>query len=429
MSAICEHPSLLHITGVVAENYEEEHKLSEDVMKFIISSTYPKYSVTVHRSYHDLRAIKRLEIAQTRNMDTTSPDRVEAGTADMSTVVQTVNRFPGVMVKKLLEKAWLLDGEGWVRSMTKGLREVNRWLQHVLKDDAVRTDFMDEDAHATRRRNRVSRREGQRRARELQQFFTCDVNSQYIVHCAANARRNDQSQRKRVLYIEPACGDGRVLKELLTQISSSGVCSDEVMVFACDIDPLMVRRASERIYAAGYKTSCGLESSSSATPPKPNIHGISSSFGDGVCVCVQTCDYLSLDVAQLARFLKLPESELDGSELDGWDVVVVGNPPYTLGVGSLSLPGNEVADTGREFPLQFLLQSVHLRACCVVMLLPGRCGKESFVRKAQLAVIAAQSGEFHWEFNSQEAPSTAFTICEHVVHQTCVIHTWTRGAI
>ena len=225
-------------------------------------------------------------------------------------------------------------------------------------ESIIRT-FCSDDLHQEEMKEFYIRKEKESRSRQLQQYFMCQNNINMIVKLATqtslsinNNNDNDEDEMKcsgSCLFIEPSCGDGRVLHQLARTYPNCSVIGN-------DIDESMVHISRK------------LLSNLDGTVTKTLVlHG---------------------DFLKTTR--KTFVDNKNNNNLVEKELIVVGGPPYTLGggTGALNSAGrgqttdhqcvenNEDVivddDDGRELPLQFLVHSCNVlkakRYKCIILI-------------------------------------------------------------
>jgi hypothetical protein len=315
--------------------------------------------------------------------------------------------FPKQRMKNLIKnESWEFDGDGWQMSMKKSLTVVNSWLQmvHIQFPDIVKT-FCDDKMHLQVKNVSRKRKIDEADARKFQQYFTIPSNIELLYGIALEGSLSSDAK---ILCIEPSCGDGRIVSALAS--------SPQVHhVFGCELDPVVGSQTANE---------CGMK------------------YPDKVTIVLK--DYLQTNASDLPSVIR------DDPALR---VVVVANPPYTMGGGTgvLQSQGTPVEDTGRDLPLLFILHSVRVfGASKLVMLLPERCSHPSFIARVQQAIkspgtlhhahvcVGAPSAsrsdvllvpqEVDWEVKSTSPRSSDFQFRERLIRQAVVVQVWEQHA-
>lgn len=293
--------------------------------------------------------------------------------------------FPSTRIKKLISNIpWEFEGDGWRADMIKGLHVVNEWLNSL--DPALLARFFDENAYKEEKLQLNARLQYEKHARKLQQYFMATSNIEFVV-----AEALKDSCRSTV-YIEPSCGDGRLLLSLAARENVLGVSG-------CELDAEIAARTRAACAASESRGKC-------------HIH---------------TGNFLSTTKADLTPAMKL----FWGEDLN--DIVVFGGPPYTLGGGDgdLRSQGDPTVDTGRDLPLQFIRHAaVVLNPRKIVFLLPPRCAEPEFIERTLCSMqnddIAEGKDKSSWQVITHPAPCNEFDFCGRIIRQPSVIQVWTH---
>lgn len=337
--------------------------------------------------------------------------------------------FPSKKLKKLLSSSfdsWSKCDENWQKERTKSLDMMDSYFSRLcsvsLDEDYQRQveRFVKESLFVEELQQWTVQKEDELRSRGLQQYFMSQHNVELIVRLVGNEKICPISKKQKVescgriqnnslnyghmLIIEPSCGDGRVLLALAESYPDSCVIGN-------DVDCLMVEKSKTMLHAHGL---------------------LGSPVRDIYC-----SDFLSLTRNMIA------------DEHHSWpEVIVVGNPPFTLGggTGALSSQGNGqnsryvnvnsdkwvAIDDGRDLPLKFLVHACAvLMATRVIFLLPKRCSADnSFISdaKKELCRISPHMN-CDWNvqtFDESDGVHQEFDFCSRKVRQSVVLQIWSR---
>lgn len=333
---------------------------------FVIACGDPGAGRTVHRAYKDLQALaKRDASARAAGSDAAAVD------------------FPGGRLKSLLSRCpWNLRGEGWRDDMTKGLSLANQWLGSI--GAPLLTQFCDETEYANERRRLALRLQSEKHARKMQQYLMSAENVGYVIREAL------KGSGENTVYIEPSCGDGRLVLALAEQGSVRHVVG-------CELDAVISDKATAAVASSAVAHKCRI---------------LSGNF-----LSTRSSDFVS----------GLMEEQKDSIERD---IVVFGGPPYTLGGGdgSLVASGDAAADTGRDLPLQFISHAAReLKPRKMVLLLPPRCGETSYIERTKETIInrGVVGDGISWDVVTVPAPNNEFDFCGRIIRQPSIIQLWT----
>ena len=194
----------------------------------------------------------------------------------------------------------------------------------------------------------------------LGQYFANDDNVVYTVEnllkyllsrsklspSSPNRCKTIQSIVKDYIFVEPSCGDGRILSEIMRRLTTLQDVDANPNTFAkpsiigYDIDPVACNACRRRLSDRNYS------------------------------IPVICTDFLQITRQEFRSHCCDMMGMTDRSVLHK-KVVMVGGPPYTVGRGK---------DIERDLPMKFIVHSfLELGAEHVCFILPERCGKEAFV--------------------------------------------------
>jgi len=482
-------------------------------LKLHIKLSLSNVSIIINRSVNDMKVLQR-ELRKICKQSLHSPDSSQ------------INGMPCGKIKFLVEAVpWVVCGQGWQPRLQGSVHLTEKWLlntMQLLQGSKVLDTFLNEQLYVQHKEALKQRREREARPRQLQQYFLSPTNLSSILHVCdllrtniSNAKqiltnRNNalkvltnrernvklfserervsgelwkerereglyEERERKVIFLEPSCGDGRLLK---------GLVERDWRCVGVEIDPLVANRAVESLLEIEEKDNNVIELKSRERERK---------------VPVIIHDYLSLSVNELYEAIEnsrennkerekeiqrekknknINEIERETGRVNTIErererhierererekdiLIVVGCPPYTEGGGTgvLCRPGGErerekeeEEDTGRDLPLQFLVHSVKLGAECVLLLLPPRCVTERFIKRAKRLLnvidkererekVESERGKEEKEENESErgrervreswdvcwkTADDEFIFCGRIVHQPAILQLWTR---
>jgi predicted RNA methylase len=180
--------------------------------------------------------------------------------------------FPVARFSKLSKYSWdATSGVGYHVEMKKSLIIVNEWLTSILNDTKPEYQndikkFTNEESYQLYRHELSLRCIHEKRMRELQQYFTLNDNIETLVNTTfeylllSNTHSNILND---TLFIEPSCGDGRVIKNLMAKGCKNivGYEIDEEIIR--NIENIQVKSkiltqdftAIDQVHVNGYKNS------------------------------------------------------------------------------------------------------------------------------------------------------------------------------
>jgi hypothetical protein len=181
-------------------------------------------------------------------------------------------QFPSSHCKKLLKFGdWDLV-TNWNPYLTKSLKILNDWLKNLMKFSPLECHkFYDELLYSQESFKRKERKALESSARVLQQYFMSDENMDTMV------TETLRFYLPNCLFIEPSCGDGRLLRALMKRLSQMpleerGHRQEEgelgTNVCGCDIDPNILERCLQPHGTNGESKG----ESNDSSPLKDRIH-------------------------------------------------------------------------------------------------------------------------------------------------------------
>ena len=193
-----------------------------------------------------------------------------------------------------------------------------------------------------------------------------------------------------VVFLEPSCGDGRLITELIRKTSES--CTPQCII-GYDIDPLAIKKSQS------------------------NLQGSSG-------VVLRCRDFLSLDrkqlLSELSHFdansnknvtiprkrIRCDESKRGIAEIcEQKNIIVIGGPPYSP----------------KSLPEQFILHSIkELKAEVVVFILPQRCQRDADKIEKFLNAHVDQQ----WSYVNKELRNSLFYFQDTIITQPSILQYW-----
>jgi len=197
-------------------------------------------------------------------------------------------------------------------------------------------------------------------AAKLGQYFASEKNASHVVKTAIELLANISQIHQSNIFLEPSCGDGRILDKLLQ--------SNEMVqkaIVGIDIDPISIQKAKQKLGQSDVILKCA--------------------------------DFLSLDKDRIFSDLSFGEETR---------LVVIGGPPYTP----------------KSLPEQFILHSiVELNADIVVFILPSRSAKDA--DKIQKTLNNVHSNT-KWCYDNTDLDNISFSFKETTVSQPSILQSW-----
>ena len=236
------------------------------------------------------------------------------------------------------------------------------------------------------------------RAARLGQYFASEENAGAVVDGAIElarnaARKNDgtNGNAPAIVFIEPSCGDGRVLERLMERLlSSPSDMANVCCVLGFDIDDRAVDACQSRVH----------QSNCAGTLP----------------ISIQQKDFLELTRLELQTHI----AETSQGQEDDTACVFLGGPPYTLGPLVDGFERNkESSKRGLDLPMRFLRQCMNeLEGCGISFLLPERCEKD-----AETLCRELPRG---WKFINTKITESSFDFRGKMISQPSILQQWMK---
>lgn len=229
------------------------------------------------------------------------------------------------------------------------------------------------------------------RAARLGQYFASEENAGAVVDGAIELARN--APARRVVFIEPSCGDGRVLECLMERLfSSPSDMANVCCVLGFDIDDRAVHACQSRV----HQSNCD----NAGTLP----------------ISIQQKDFLELTRSELQTHI----AETSQGQEDNTACVFLGGPPYTLGPLVDGFERNkESSKRGLDLPMRFLRQCMNeLEGCGISFLLPERCEKDAETLYRELPR--------GWKFINTKITESSFDFRGKMISQPSILQQWMK---
>ena len=224
-------------------------------------------------------------------------------------------------------------------------------------------------------------------AARLGQYFASDDNARLVIRKMLEIleRDGERSTNDSLVFVEPSCGDGRIISELLN--ATKHIKANSIKILGYDIDPTAIERA---------KTSLS-----------------------GSEVALECKDFLSLSKQELLSKIALTSSTHTEEEAssrkrrradddDNGKVIIIGGPPYTP----------------KPLPQQFILRSIQeLKAEIVVFILPERCKRDAD-HLQQVLNSTTNEATSEWLYSNTELENIDFSFEESTIQQPSVLQCW-----
>lgn len=269
----------------------------------------------------------------------------------------------------------------------------------------------------------------ERNAAKLGQYFASEANAKRVVDVAiekadqcllrASKRTHSDSQVadwRRIVFVEPSCGDGRILIHLRNELLASGKVPRAILGY--DIDPSAVAACNDRLGAAASQ---GQEVQTETVPVNIRHQDFLALSKESLLADVPLCvDSPTLLKGKGERVKQCPSH---------FYYVFVGGPPYSNG------PGNGTA-IKRDLPSLFTRHCIlELGAEVVSFLLPSRCESDETASCHALnrnGCVQEEAGEKSlggqvrgvWRCSSEKLDDSTFDFLGRAVTQPSIISCW-----
>lgn len=147
--------------------------------------------------------------------------------------------------RRLMELTWTRDDEskGWRIELQKNVSACEKWLNLAFKAlpfDQQRA-FVDEDRYGAYQEQRTAVRFAKQHARDMQQYFTSAPLIEFVLSSVTDwlLQLKTTVSSERVAWLEPSCGDGRILSALLK--------AGARYVHGFELDEALCRRARDKV--------------------------------------------------------------------------------------------------------------------------------------------------------------------------------------
>jgi len=238
-----------------------------------------------------------------------------------------------------------------------------------------------------------------KRAASLGQYFASDDNAAAVVDAAVTLAGicgddgNYMEDLQSIVFVEPSCGDGRVLECLLKRCLNMGISTCTVLAY--DIDDVAIEACEERIRSS-------FDDEASKLPPR----------------AIQQADFLSLSKDGLSRDIAGAQKGREDYmcvNKNNYRVVFLGGPPYSLG----PLVNGREPERGLDLPQQFLRQClIDLEGDAVSFLLPERSERDANALQKDLPDC--------WKCTTNSVKESSFDFLGKSVSQPSILQCWHR---
>ena len=210
---------------------------------------------------------------------------------------------------------------------------------YAFLNNTLPGSILDSDTNTSNRKmNKYNEEEIDcQRGTALGQYFASDENVQYVVETAFSfLLQTLRLDVQNCIFVEPSCGDGRILIEICRKLIKLGI--GKIRVIGYDIDPSACEASLQRVQSIDKN------------------------------IPIVCADFLSLTKENLMSDLYRTNESIKEDQIK---VIIIGGPPYTLGRGK---------NIKRDLPSKFIVHSTKVMDAKIVsFILPNRCRKEEFI--------------------------------------------------
>lgn len=226
-------------------------------------------------------------------------------------------------------------------------------------------------------------------AARLGQYFASGGNARLVIKKMTELLERDGNKNANdsLVFVEPSCGDGRIISELLN--ATKQIKADSIQIFGYDIDPTAIERAKTSLSGSEVALECK--------------DFLSLSQEDLLSAIARTSSNHT-EVEALSR--KRRRADDDNKKL-----IVVGGPPYTP----------------KPLPQQFILHSIQeLKAEIVVFILPERCKRDA-IHLQQVLNSSTFESKSKWIYSNTELENIDFSFEQSTIQQPSVLQCWYKS--
>lgn len=299
--------------------------------------------------------------------------------------------------------------QGWKEFCRQGDAE---GLIHVVGDDQVESKSSYEEVASAGKKRSLAQgssplpTDPTTRAASLGQYFASDENATAVVDAAIDlamktatgGKKDANNDKPTIIFVEPSCGDGRIVECLMERLRSNPIAMACVgCVLGFDIDDRAVEACQRRIHSYVYGDTAGL-------PP----------------VLAKRADFLKLTRIELEKYV----AEACKGQSNGIAVICFGGPPYSLGPltrdhGEAGAGNAESLQRGLDLPEKFLRRCIiELQGCGISFLLPERSSGDAEVLCKELPDV--------WKIHNTELADSSFYFRGKVVTQPSILQCWSK---
>ena len=225
------------------------------------------------------------------------------------------------------------------------------------------------------------------------------------------------------IFVEPSCGDGRILFKFLSSLTSN---LSELRIVGYDIDPHAVQASRRILWSTCSSSLSSLTSNNTTTVIRT--------------VPIHCRDFLSTTIKDVLQDTSETTMNASDEANQRRHLIVLGGPPYSVNRGY----GEHAIQ--RDLPKRFILHSLlQLRASVVVFILPRRCEQEARetyqdlihlslasssspsspgIKDTNMCTLHQSNLNSNWFYRSEELPNSLFEFQGTWVKQPSILQIW-----
>ena len=296
----------------------------------------------------------------------------------------SLDGIPSKSFKKLMLCSWTYNDSDWNKNLSKSVRKVDEWLSKLtsqLTNQGIPIEEFDwfyNDLTYNIFKTQISkRREFEAHSRMCQQYFSSTKNIQSIFDYSTNTNTEELN----TLFIEPSCGDGRVMKHFI---------ANGFTIIGCDID-------------------------------KTIINKVRFDNNDENNLIITSDFRLTTREDYVTRFHQQ-------RNMQPQKIVVVGCPPYTQTIKTSSIP--VPVDQNIDLLEVFFLHCAHtLMADKIIFVVSDRCGSSNYINNLSNLLNRQPTNptlynQKSWTLVQMTDADNTFEISGRNISQPSIIQVW-----
>jgi tRNA G10 N-methylase Trm11 len=237
-----------------------------------------------------------------------------------------IYKIPRAIILLYDNKTFRINDNGYDKSMIKVIKISEQYINFILNniDEITKYNFLDEEKYQQTISIINSKRIIEKKPRLLQQFFTKENDINELINLS-KFNIDNNILLNNTIFIEPSCGDGRILVEL---------CNRNYKCIGIDIDYEILQKAQINLKYINDVDN------------RNNMLGL---------ICQD--------------FLKLSKNDI--CIPDNSNIIIIGNPPYR----------DTINEEDHDYTMRFIMKCKEINANRVAFILPKRNSKSKFIEK------------------------------------------------